>query len=128
MEDLKIEGTLKTFDVECNASLGSIIVKGRSIPENSFDFFDPIFDWINQYNQNPKSETQLRFYVEYFNTASSKCILDILRIFEKLHQENKSKVDVIWHYEEEDEDMQYAGEDFKAVIEIPFQVQSVDQF
>ena len=103
-------------------------MKGRSIPENSFDFFDPIFDWINQYNQNPKSETQLRFYVEYFNTASSKCILDILRIFEKLHQENKSKVDVIWHYEEEDEDMQYAGEDFKAVIEIPFQVQSVDQF
>lgn len=128
MQDLNIEGTLKTFEVKCNASNGTIVVRGRSIPENSFDFFDPIFGWINQYIENPNSQTQLQFYVEYFNTASSKCILDILRIFEKVHLENKSSVNVTWHFEEEDEDMEYAGEDFKAVIEIPFKVQPVDRF
>lgn len=128
MQDLNIEGTLKTFEVNCDASNGSIVIRGRSIPENSFDFFDPVFEWINQYIENPNSQTQLQFYVEYFNTASSKCILDILRIFEKVHLENKSSVNVTWHFEEEDEDMEYAGEDFKAVIEIPFKVQPVDRF
>lgn len=128
MEDLKIEGSLKTFAVECNASTGRLVISGRSIPENSFDFFDPIFAWLNQYVNEPQPLTELNLYIEYFNTASSKCLLDIFRLLEGLGSNDQYKVAINWYYEEEDEDMEYAGEDFKAVVNIPFTIQAVEQF
>jgi uncharacterized protein YkuJ len=55
----------------------------------------------------------------YFNTASSKIILDILMRLETLHEDGKN-ISVEWHYEEDDEDMQEAGEEYADIVEVPF--------
>jgi uncharacterized protein YkuJ len=55
----------------------------------------------------------------YFNTASSKIILDILMRLEDLHNDGKN-ITVEWHYEEDDEDMQEAGEEYSEIVEVPF--------
>lgn len=126
MDNLVLEGTLKTLDINFDANKGTLAIKGRSIPENSFDFFDPIFKWLNEYFEAPKAETKIDLYIEYFNTASSKCLLDIFRIIEK--NASSTDINITWHYEEEDEDMEYAGEDFKAVLNLPFKLNSVESF
>jgi len=64
--------------------------------------------------------------LEYFNTSSSKCILDLLKRLEKINQAG-SKVSVNWYFESEDEDMEEAGEDYQAIIKLPFKMIEVEE-
>ena len=123
MDDLKIEGSAKTPTVEFN-SKGDLHLKGRSIPENSIEFYKPLIDWIGNYSQNSNSDTVLNVQLEYFNTSSSKCILDV---FKKLEAISGSNVSIKWHYEEDDEDMLEAGEDYEAIIDLPFEMIEVEE-
>ncbi len=121
MESLIIEGTTKTPDVNFNAEKGILEVKGRSIPENSIEFYKPLVDWLEEYAQSPLSKTQVNVHLEYFNTSSSKCILDVFKKLETIHK-NKYDVQINWYYEEDDEDMLEAGEDYESIIRVPFKM------
>ncbi|MEW5844798.1 MAG: DUF1987 domain-containing protein [Bacteroidota bacterium] len=126
MELLNIEGTPKTPTVTMNPNTGVIEIKGRSIPENSIEFYRPVVDWLDEYTKNPQPNTVVNVQLEYFNTSSSKCILDV---FKKLEVLKKNQKDVIinWYYEEDDEDMLEAGEDYESIIKVPFKmIQIVD--
>ena len=61
----------------------------------------------------------MNIQLEYFNTSSSKCILDIFKKLELIYKKG-SKVQINWYYEEDDEDMFEAGEDYQSIINIPF--------
>ena len=105
MGDFILEGSAKTPVVELKSS-GDLLLKGRSIPENSIEFYKPIIDWIDSYSQSVSEKTVLSVQLEYFNTSSSKCILDV---FKKLESLSGTNVEVKWYYEEDDEDMLEAG-------------------
>lgn len=126
MENINIEGTPKTPTIEFNAESGVLLIKGRSIPENSIDFYKPLFDWIDSYAAEAKESSDLHMQLEYFNTSSSKCILDIFKKLENIKNSGKS-VTVNWHYEEDDEDMLEAGEDYDAIIDIDFKMIKMDE-
>ncbi|HKL09379.1 MAG TPA: DUF1987 domain-containing protein [Bacteroidales bacterium] len=121
MESISIEGTPKTPTVDFNADTGIIEIKGRSIPENSIEFYRPLVEWLDDYSNNPQKLTTVNIQLEYFNTSSSKCILDV---FKKLETIKKARNDVVinWYYEEDDEDMLEAGEDYESIIRIPFKM------
>lgn len=123
MEELKIEGSAKTPTIEFNGS-GDLLLKGRSIPENSIEFYKPILDWIENYGGAPKDKTVVNVQLEYFNTSSSKCILDV---FKKLETLSETAIEINWYYEEDDEDMLEAGEDYQAIIDIPFKMIEVEE-
>ena len=123
MEDLKHEGSAKTPVVEFNPN-GELLLKGRSIPENSIEFYKPLIEWLESYSESPNSTTVLSVQLEYFNTSSSKCILDV---FKKLESVSGSEITVKWHYEEDDEDMLEAGEDYEAIIDLPFEMIEVEE-
>ena len=123
MEDLKHEGSAKTPVVEFSSN-GELLLKGRSIPENSIEFYKPLIEWLESYSESPNSTTVLSVQLEYFNTSSSKCILDV---FKKLESISGSEITVIWHYEEDDEDMLEAGEDYEAIIDLPFEMIEVEE-
>ncbi|MFC2096408.1 DUF1987 domain-containing protein [Bacteroidota bacterium] len=121
MESISIEGTPKTPTVNFDASTGIIEIKGRSIPENSIEFYRPLVEWLEEYSKEPQDLTTVNIQLEYFNTSSSKCILDV---FKKLEAIKKARNEVIinWYYEEDDEDMLEAGEDYESIIRIPFKM------
>ncbi len=123
MEELKIEGSAKTPTVEFKGD-GELLLKGRSIPENSIEFYKPLLDWIEEYGNSPKDKTVLNVQLEYFNTSSSKCILDV---FKKLETLKDTNIEINWYYEEDDEDMLEAGEDYQAIIDIPFKMIEVEE-
>jgi hypothetical protein len=123
METLTIQGTPKTPTVEMNVDSGIIEIKGRSIPENSIDFYRPIVEWIDKYADSAVAETKVNIQLEYFNTSSSKCILDVFKKLEQVYKKNGDKGVVInWYYEEDDEDMLEAGEDYQSILKIPFKM------
>jgi hypothetical protein len=116
MENFLIEKTQRTPEVNFNKS-GVLLIRGRSIPENSIEFYNPIFDWLDGYIQSPAPSTEFNVKLEYFNTSSAKCLVEIFRKLEKLPQIG-TPVKVNWFYEEEDEDMQYSGKDFIDIINL----------
>lgn len=121
MESIFIDGTLKTPTVKFDSKTGVVEIKGRSIPENSIEFYKPLVDWLEEYAKKPLEKTQVNVQLEYFNTSSSKCILDVFKKLEAIH---KAKHDVVinWYYEEDDEDMLEAGEDYESIIRVPFKM------
>lgn len=121
MDSIKIEGSPKTPTVDFDKDGGVLAIKGRSIPENSIDFYKPLIDWIDEYALQPKEETVIHMQLEYFNTSSSKCILDVFKKLENIKKAGKA-VHVKWHYEEDDEDMLEAGEDYDAIIDLDFEM------
>lgn len=121
MDTLIIEQGIKTPGIMFIKSEGRLEIRGKSIPENSLEFYEPVFSWLDDYANDPKLETQLVIALEYFNTSSSKCLLDVMRKLESLHLASKSKVSILWLYEEDDEDMLEAGEDYKTIVKLPFE-------
>lgn len=121
MEPISIEGSPKTPTVKFDAKEGIIEIKGRSIPENSIEFYKPLVDWLEEYKKDPLPVTKVNIQLEYFNTSSSKCILDVFKKLEAIHKA-KHDVEVNWYYEEDDEDMLEAGEDYESIIRIPFKM------
>ncbi len=121
MEPLLIEGTPKTPSIRFESEQGLIEIKGRSIPENSIEFYKPLVDWLEKYSETPGALTKVNIQLEYFNTSSSKCILDVFKKLEAIHKA-KHEVIINWYYEEDDEDMLEAGEDYESIIRVPFKM------
>ncbi len=126
MENLILDGSAKTPAVNFDFNKGSMELKGRSIPENSVEFYQPLNEWIDSYAASPKGKTVVDIKLEYFNTSSSKCILDLFKKLESLNGD-ATEVIVNWYFEEDDEDMEEAGEDYQAIIGLPFNMIEVEE-
>ena len=126
MDAISIEGTPKTPTVNFNADSGVVEISGRSIPENSIEFYKPLVDWLEDYLANPATLTNVNIQLEYFNTSSSKCILDVFKKLEAIYKSG-NEVIINWHYEEDDEDMLEAGEDYQSIIKIPFKMIEIEE-
>lgn len=126
MDSLQLEGSAKTPSIDFNGDTGVLELRGRSIPENSIEFFKPLNDWLDNYGNAPKSTTSINVKLEYFNTSSSKCILDLFKRLEKLNG-NSTEVSVNWYFEKDDEDMEEAGEDYQAIVGLPFKIIEVEE-
>lgn len=100
MKNLEIESTARTPYIKMDSVKGEIEFAGRSIPEDSVDFYSPVFLWLEEYARHKHKSTVFRFKLEYINTSSSKCMLNIFEMIEQMYQ-NGWNVKVIWC---EDED------------------------
>ncbi len=127
MNKLEIQGTAKTPSILFDAETGILEIKGRSIPENAIDFFKPLVDWLEEYSKEAKPLTQANIQLEYFNTSSSKCILDIFKKLEGINKQDDKEVVINWYYEEDDEDMLEAGEDYQSILKIPFKMIEIEE-
>ncbi|HUX54033.1 MAG TPA: DUF1987 domain-containing protein [Williamwhitmania sp.] len=128
MDNLEVAETITTPAISFNSSTGRLFINGKSIPENVFDFFTPVLSWIDEYSSTPNPQTVLELKLEYFNTSSSKRIFDIMKRMEKLAMSDLSKVTIIWYYEEDDEDIYFAGNDYKAILnqKVDFRMVEID--
>jgi len=114
MKDLVIKETEKTPSVALSTN-GVLKIEGRSIPEDAARFFKPLLDWTKEFTSK---EIRVDIKLEYFNTSSSKFILEMLRLLEN-NPEN-SNILVNWFYEEGDLDVLESGQYFESIIGIPF--------
>ncbi len=126
MESIVISGTTKTPEVNFDSATGKLDISGRSIPENSYQFYEPLLSWLDQYAYAPFKHTLLTFKLDYFNTSSSMYILGILKKLEKLHLAG-NKTEVKWYYDSDDEDMLQTGEDLKQIVKLPIDMVEIDQ-
>ncbi len=117
MEKIVIEKTAKSPTIVLEEGL--IQFSGRSIPEDATKIFRPAMEWIKKYSQNAAQKTTIVFNFDYLDTASSKCVFDILKIVDDIYTSGND-VDVNWYYEEGDDDILDLGMHLKSFIKAPF--------
>ena len=120
METIKIQGTEDTPKIILDAENEIMEISGRSLPEDVSSFYEPVINWLNEYAEKPNKKTILNFKLTYFNTASSKLLLDILMKLEEMHEKGYDVL-ISWHYPEDDEDMEEAGEEYADIVDVPFE-------
>lgn len=120
MENLEIKGSHDVFfipSVNFNAETGYCEIAGESYLEETVKFYTPLIDWLKTYTETGKALT-MDIKLTYFNTSSSRSILDILNLL-KSYLDDGHDVNVTWFYNEEDEDMREEIEDYILETDLP---------
>ncbi len=107
MKNINLEPTTSTPAVRF-ASDGRLLIEGRSLPEDVGKFYNPLIAWV----KNLRTEVvKIDLNLEYLNSASSKKVLELLRVLD----DNAAIKDLIvnWHYEADDEDALESGQIFE---------------
>jgi len=120
MDSLVIELSDDTPKVVLDKKKGIFEISGRSLPEDTVQFFKPVLAWLKAYKNDPNPNTDFVFNLDYTNTASSKLLLDVIQVLQGI-----KNVKVIWCFQEEDEDMEEAGHEFAEQVDIPFEFKAI---
>ena len=121
MNILNIRSTNTTPEINYNPKSGILEFSGKSLPTNSIEFYEPVFNWANSFFNSADVPTNftLEFKIDYYNTSSSKQIAKFFRIIEtSLASEI---VTINWFYDEEDIDMLDAGKRFDKLMKVSFE-------
>ena len=118
MDNIERQGSFKLPALSLNASSGVLELEGKSIPERTAEFYDPVLAWIDEYMQSPQEETTLNIKLEYCNSSSTRYVMDMLERLDRLSKGGK-KVTINWYYEEDDEDMLELGQSYSVPLSIP---------
>lgn len=106
---------------------GVLLISGRSIPENSLTFFEPLFKFIADYTKQPQSVTTVNIMLEYANSSTNRSLMTVFTLLEKIHEEG-GIINVNWYFETDDDLMFELGADFKSLLQIPFEIQEKESF
>jgi hypothetical protein len=86
LQNLIIEGTSKTPQIDLNQLTGDLIISGKSIPENAAKVYEPVLNWVTEYILTARPTTNFRLNVVYFNTASSLWLAKIIKVLIRIKE------------------------------------------
>lgn len=120
---LIIEETQDSPKIVLDKTKGIFEVSGRSLPENAVKFYTPVLQWMEEYINSPNQTTHFEFKLDYFNSASTKKIFEIITILEKINQK-KHPVTVIWYHTKDDELIRNRGLEIKEMVDVAFEIRT----
>ncbi len=96
----------------------NFLVRGRCIPENPVEFFDPLFSKIEQKIATVSFDKIKHDYdLEYVNSVSLKFIIKLIKLLKSYESQGVS-LTVTWFYE--DDDSYEIGRDLSLITGIDF--------
>ena len=119
--NLEIKERKDTPYVKMNADEGICVISGQSFPPDVSKFYEPLIGWLEDIKYVEINDLSFTFKLDYYNTASSKLMLDMLYKLEEI-AEKGTNIIVFWYYPEDDEDMLEAGEEFERLVDIEFRL------
>lgn len=121
MDSLRIEATSCSPLIDFDGQAGFLRIEGESYPENSFDFYAPVFTWLEDFLKEPTPAMVLEIGLSYLNTSSIKCLIDVLEMLDTAHGEGRT-VAVRWHYDRDNDRALDMAEEFKEDVTLPFDI------
>ncbi len=114
MENLEIKGESGVYfipEVNLDATSGLCQISGESYLEDTDEFYNNIINWLETYINEVKKPLTFNFRLTYFNTSSSRSILNVLRVLKK-YEDKAGNVTINWYYPEDDESIAEEAEDY----------------
>ncbi|HEY9594163.1 MAG TPA: SiaC family regulatory phosphoprotein [Spirochaetia bacterium] len=121
--ELNIPKTNTTPAIRFDPATSVLTIAGESYPENSFDFYAPVLEWLAE-NLPALPGFRLDITVSYMNSSSIKCMLDILDAIGDAHAAGKN-VEVVWYYETDNPRALDLAEEFREEVTFPFTVTAI---
>lgn len=121
MKDFSISGTQSSPAIQGNWGGGVLSMQGDSYPENSYDLFSNVFEWVKSFLNEGDRPLVLELQLLYLNTSSIKALMDILDMLEDAHQSGRA-VSVNWRYDQRNERVAELAEEFKEDCTFPFAI------
>jgi hypothetical protein len=116
---LSIEATETTPKVHFDSVENNLEISGCCVPENGMEFYAPLYNWLDSYLMSKPSQINVNIRLDYFNTTSSKCILDFLFRLQRYKNE-KVDLQINWFFQDGDDDLEEAGLNYSEIVKIPF--------
>ena len=120
MEIINIKATEVSPEIILDFDNNLFTIKGKSVVTEVDSFYRPILTWLENAEGSIDKEMNFVFDIEYFNIFSSKRILFILYKLAELRKSG-AKINIIWNFSIDDDDMKEVGEDFACMVNLPFQ-------
>lgn len=125
MNVLSIEATQSTPAVAGDWGQGTLRLSGDSFPENSFEFFGAVIDWIEAYLRDCNRPLHLELRLMYMNTSSVKAMMDIFDLLEDAHRGGRA-VEVVWYHDPNNERVADLASEFREDCSFPFGIEKDD--
>jgi hypothetical protein len=120
LQPLHIEKTDETPEVRLQLDAGPSLISGRSLPENAYEFYEPVINWIKSYSESSNAPFNLQLRFDYFNSSSGRYIFEILHILEQSRY--KANFKITWIAEKEDDLMIEKGEELRSLSDLEFEL------
>jgi hypothetical protein len=121
MNTIAIAATQSTPAIKADWASGVLSLQGDSYPENSYEFFAQVIDWIDEFLTESNRDLTLELSLLYLNTSSIKVIMDIFDRLEEAYHGGRS-VAVNWHYDRRNERVVQMAQEFKEDCSFPFAI------
>lgn len=119
LQRLQLDASEDTPIVDFDAATGVLKVVGRALPEDAHSFFSPLQEWVERYVESPAMQTTVDLKIDYFNSAATRYIFNILKELEDLASSGKA-VKVIWNFNKNDEMIAAKGEELESMLDVSF--------
>jgi len=116
MENLIIIGSSNVYlvpQINFDAQNGHCEIAGESYLEETKEFYDKLLDWLRTYMSEVQKGLVLNVKLTYFNTSTSRCLLEVFRLL-KGYQLQGNSVKVTWSVDAGEED--YLNEEIEDFI------------
>ncbi|MDT8310190.1 MAG: biofilm regulation phosphoprotein SiaC [Methylophaga sp.] len=123
LQTLFLEQTKNTPKVHADPATGLFTIDGDSYPENSYDFFAPVFEWVEQFLTETGKKLVMHLQIAYMNTSSVKAMMDLFDMMEDAFGSGK-KVEVVWFYDPRNERVIEMVEEFMEDCTFPFEIEA----
>ena len=117
MENLKIEGTDRSPEVDFDFEDNTFALRGESYPEDITAFYGPTLEMLDEH-LSVQNGANIRFDFEliYFNSSTAKVLMGLFEALDEVAG-NGNDVLITWTYDEEDDNMEEMGEEFSEDLE-----------
>ena len=119
--NITIAGSQSTPNIAGDWTQGLLQMQGDSYPENSFEFFGPLIDWLERFLKTSTAPLRLELRLVYMNTSSVKAMMDIFDLLEEAHVQGR-QVCVDWYYDPRNERVVSLADEFREDCSFPFQI------
>lgn len=113
VKNLFIEPTECTPAIRFDPEQDILEIRGSSYPENTVEFYGPVFFWLEEYFRHLRDNTVIvNLEPAYFNSNSWKVIMGFFEVLDSATSKGGS-ITVNWFHEKDEEDILEYGKEFQ---------------
>lgn len=120
MKRIEIPASNNTPHIVLDADANSILIEGKSFPEDSKEFYRPVIEWMDELKSTSPKEVKVFFNLFYLSSSSIISIKQFLMKVVDLGNAG-AKTTVEWAYDEDDDDIKKTGEDYQKLTKLDFE-------
>lgn len=109
---IEVDQTEFTPKIILDPDLSVISISGNSRPISITAYFEPVFEWLENYSRHGKKHLSIHFQFHHINTYTMRFLLKMIRLLNHYSRDSR-KINIVWVYDGEDDDAREFGEQLR---------------